>query len=73
MVIIDSINGYLNAMPEARYLNLQLHELLAYLNQQGVVTSMSYRRFKLTETGLAPATVATFATVQGNDTSLRGV
>jgi circadian clock protein KaiC len=40
MVIIDSINGYLNAMPEARYLNLQLHELLAYLNQQGVITIM---------------------------------
>ncbi len=40
MVIIDSINGYLNAMPEERYLNLQLHELLAYLNQQGVITIM---------------------------------
>jgi len=40
MVIIDSINGYLNAMPEENYLNLQLHELLAFLNQQGVVTIM---------------------------------
>lgn len=40
MVIIDSINGYLNAMPGERYLALQLHELLAYLNQQGVVTIM---------------------------------
>ena len=40
MVIIDSINGYLNAMPGARYLNLQLHELLAFLNQQGVITIM---------------------------------
>jgi circadian clock protein KaiC len=40
VVVIDSINGYLNAMPEERYLNLQLHELLAYLNQQGVVTIM---------------------------------
>jgi circadian clock protein KaiC len=39
-VIIDSINGYLNAMPEDRYLTLQLHELLAFLNQQGVVTIM---------------------------------
>jgi circadian clock protein KaiC len=38
MVIIDSINGYLNTVPDARYLNLQLHELLAYLNQQGVIT-----------------------------------
>jgi len=40
MVIIDSINGYLNAMPAERYLNLQLHELLAYLNQMGVITIM---------------------------------
>jgi len=40
MIVIDSINGYLNAMPEERYLNLQLHELLAFLNQQGVITMM---------------------------------
>lgn len=40
MVIIDSINGYINAVPEERYLTMQLHELLAYLNQQGVVTIM---------------------------------
>lgn len=40
MVIIDSINGYLNAMPAERYLTLQLHELLAYLNQLGVITIM---------------------------------
>jgi circadian clock protein KaiC len=40
MIIIDSINGYLNAMPEAHYLALQLHELLSFLNQQGVITLM---------------------------------
>ena len=38
LVIIDSLNGYLNAMPGEKYLNNQLHELAAYLNQQGVVT-----------------------------------
>ncbi len=38
MVVIDSINGYLNAMPAERYLNLQLHELLAFLNQQGIIS-----------------------------------
>jgi circadian clock protein KaiC len=38
LVVIDSLNGYLNAMPEESFLVLQLHELLAYLNQQGVVT-----------------------------------
>ncbi len=40
LVVVDSLNGYLNAMPEERYLSLQLHELLAYLNQQGVITIM---------------------------------
>ncbi|MDB6152682.1 MAG: kaiC [Chthoniobacteraceae bacterium] len=40
MVVIDSINGYMNAMSEERYLNLQLHELLAFLGQHGVITLM---------------------------------
>jgi circadian clock protein KaiC len=38
VVLIDSLNGYLNAMPEERFLSVQMHELLTYLNQQGVVT-----------------------------------
>ncbi len=38
VVVIDSINGYLNAMPEARALTIQLHELLNYLNNHGVAT-----------------------------------
>jgi circadian clock protein KaiC len=38
LIVIDSLNGYLNAMPGEKYLNSQLHELSAYLNQLGVVT-----------------------------------
>ncbi|SFI24964.1 ATPase domain-containing protein [Bradyrhizobium sp. Gha] len=38
IVIIDSLNGYLNAMPDERFLVLQMHELLTYLAQQGVLT-----------------------------------
>ncbi len=38
LVVIDSLNGYLNAMPGEKYLNNQLHELASYLNQQGVLT-----------------------------------
>ena len=38
VVIIDSLNGYMNAMPEERLLVLQMHELLSYLNQLGVLT-----------------------------------
>ena len=38
VVIIDSLNGYLNAMPQNSYLISQLHELLSYLNNHGVAT-----------------------------------
>ena len=38
IVVVDSLNGYLAAMPQEQQLILQLHELLSYLNQQGVVT-----------------------------------
>lgn len=38
VVVIDSLNGYLNAMPNERALLIQMHELLTYLNQQGVLT-----------------------------------
>jgi circadian clock protein KaiC len=40
VVLIDSLNGYLNAMPDERFLVLQMHELLSYLNQLGVLTLM---------------------------------
>jgi circadian clock protein KaiC len=38
MLVIDSLNGYLAAMPQEKQLLLQMHELLAYLNQSGVTT-----------------------------------
>lgn len=38
VIVIDSLNGYLNAMPSERHLMLHLHELLTYLGQQGVTT-----------------------------------
>ena len=38
VVVIDSLNGYLSAMPQENQLVLRLHELLAYLNQQGVLS-----------------------------------
>jgi circadian clock protein KaiC len=40
VVVIDSLNGYLNAMPEERFLTAQLHELLTYLGRCGVTTLM---------------------------------
>lgn len=38
LVVIDSLNGYLNSMPEESFLNAQLHELLTYLARKGVTT-----------------------------------
>ncbi|MEK0363593.1 ATPase domain-containing protein [Pseudomonas sp. CBC3] len=40
LVLLDSLNGYLNAMPDGRFLILQMHELLSYLGQQGVMSVM---------------------------------
>jgi circadian clock protein KaiC len=40
VVVIDSLNGYLNAMPDELFLVNQLHELLTYLGRRGVTTIM---------------------------------
>ena len=37
-VVIDSLNGYLNAMPGERYLSIHLHELLTYLGEKNVAS-----------------------------------
>jgi circadian clock protein KaiC len=38
VLVIDSLSGFLNAMPSERFLLLHLHELLTYLNHKGVTT-----------------------------------
>jgi circadian clock protein KaiC len=40
VVVIDSLNAYLQSMPGEQFLLLQMHELLSYLNQSGVITLM---------------------------------
>lgn len=40
VVAIDSLNGFLQAMPGEQFLALHLHELLTYLNHKNVVTLM---------------------------------
>jgi circadian clock protein KaiC len=47
VVVIVSLNGYLNAMPEEKFLTAQLHELFAYLGQKGVATLLT-----LTQSGM---------------------
>jgi circadian clock protein KaiC len=41
LLVIDSLNGLLNAMPGEKFLAMQMHELLAYLSQKGVTTLMT--------------------------------
>ena len=41
VVVIDSLSGYLNAMPEERFLSSHLHELLTYLSHRNVVTILT--------------------------------
>ncbi|HEX5182837.1 MAG TPA: ATPase domain-containing protein [Allosphingosinicella sp.] len=38
IVVIDSLSGYQHAMAEEQFMLLQMHELVTYLNQQGVLT-----------------------------------
>ncbi|MET0321025.1 MAG: ATPase domain-containing protein [Duganella sp.] len=38
VLVIDSLNGYMNAMPDERFLSIYLHEMLTYLGQRGVLS-----------------------------------
>jgi circadian clock protein KaiC len=40
VVVLDSLNGYVSSVPSEEYLYLHLHELVAYLNQKGIMTLM---------------------------------
>lgn len=54
VVVIDSINGYFTAMPEARFLTLQMHELLGYLSERGVASILT-----MAQSGLATGPMTT--------------
>jgi circadian clock protein KaiC len=41
ILVLDSLNGFLNAMPHEQFLSIQLHELLSYLGQQGIATFLT--------------------------------
>ena len=47
LLVIDSLNGYLNAVPEERFLLPHLHELLSYLGQNGVATILVFAQHGL--------------------------
>jgi len=54
LVVIDTLNGYLNAMPGEKYLINQLHELTSYLNYKGVVTILILAQHGLVSGAEAP-------------------
>jgi circadian clock protein KaiC len=60
-VLIDSINGYQAAMPEEQALILHMHELLQYLNRQGVMTFLTVAQHGLVGDMKAPVDVTYLA------------
>ena len=61
VVVIDSLNGFLMAMPGENDLSLHLHELLAFLNQKGVVTFIIYTQHGLVGSMLTEVDVSYLA------------
>lgn len=54
LVLIDSLNGYLQAMPDGRFLTLQLHELLTFLNHRGTISLLTLAQQGLVGTMSSP-------------------
>ena len=53
-VIIDSVNGYMMATPQEKFLTMQFHELLAYLNRNGVISMLVVGQYGLIGTMQTP-------------------
>ncbi|MBC7797927.1 MAG: AAA family ATPase [Pyrinomonadaceae bacterium] len=47
VVIIDSVNGYMMATPQEKFLTMQFHELLSYLNRNGIVSLLIVSQYGL--------------------------
>ncbi len=61
VIVIDSLNGYLNSMPEEDFLTVQMHELLTYLGQIGVNTFLVVAQAGLIGAMSAPIDVSYLA------------
>jgi circadian clock protein KaiC len=53
VVVIDSLNGFLNAMSGEQAMTVQLHELIAYLNQVGVATFLVMAQYGILGHGMS--------------------
>jgi circadian clock protein KaiC len=61
VVVIDSVNGYLMATPQERFLMMQFHELLAYLNRRGIVSFLIVGQYGLVGTMQSPIDISYMA------------
>lgn len=61
LVVLDSLNGYMNAMPGEKFLVNQLHELCAYLNQRGVLTILILAQHGLISVAESPVDLSYLA------------
>src|SRR5579864_1364708 len=62
VILIDSLNGYMNAMPSERFLVVQMYELLTYLTDHGVLTLLVLAQHGMTGNRLqAPVDVSYMA------------
>jgi circadian clock protein KaiC len=61
IVVIDSMNGYISAMPEERFLAAHLHELLAYLAEKGVATLLTLAQYGFFAAAESPINISYIA------------
>jgi circadian clock protein KaiC len=54
LVVIDSLTGYLTAMPDQRFLSLHMHELLAWLSHQGTTTLLVLSQHGMLDSTVTP-------------------
>jgi circadian clock protein KaiC len=54
VVVVDSVNGYMMATPQEKFLTMQFHELLAYLNRNGVISILVVGQYGLVGSMQAP-------------------
>ncbi|ABS27424.1 ATPase domain-containing protein [Anaeromyxobacter sp. Fw109-5] len=61
IVVLDSLNGYINAMPGERFLAAHLHELLAYLSEKGVATLLTLAQHGFVASSESPFNISYIA------------
>ena len=61
LFVIDSLNGYLTAMPDEKHLAMHMHELLSYLSNRGVATLLTLNQQGIVGESAAPLDVTYLA------------